>query len=123
MKYGTWWTNSSKRASSHRPESPQSWSSPRSLSGFDHGDHHGKLWWPRECVLAFVATGVIVANLTYRSPQPADGRGDKGHDPYFGNGTINTEEVPDFIATLGRDGKIVGYVPRAYLIPGRSISP
>jgi hypothetical protein len=32
-------------------------------------------------------------------------------------GAVNPKKVPDFVATLERSGKLVGYVPRAYLFP------
>ena len=41
----------------------------------------------------------------------------KGTVPLPTNGKINIQKTPDFIATLGHDGGIVGYIPRAYLFP------
>jgi hypothetical protein len=32
-------------------------------------------------------------------------------------GSVNPKRIPDFIETVGRTGKVVGYVPRAYLFP------
>ena len=33
------------------------------------------------------------------------------------NGKINIKKTPDFIATLGHEGGIAGYIPKAYLFP------
>jgi hypothetical protein len=47
----------------------------------------------------------------------------KGTMPSSANGTINAKKVPDFIGAVGRDGKIVGYIPRAFLLPTRANQP
>ena len=69
-------------------------------------------------VLALVTTGVIVVSGS-RSVHPSEAVAaeTKGTIPASTNGKINTKKVPDFISTWGRDGKIVGYIPRAYLFP------
>jgi hypothetical protein len=68
--------------------------------------------------LALVAAIVIVLN----NPGPSHLSGTavgltKGTIPPSTDGTIDTKKVPDFISALGRDGEIVGYIPRAYLLP------
>ena len=37
-------------------------------------------------------------------------------------GAVNIKKVPDFVATLGRSGKLVGYIPRANLFPATRVS-
>jgi hypothetical protein len=39
------------------------------------------------------------------------------------DGHIDQSKVPDFISTFGRNGKVVGYVPKAYLFPSVSATP
>lgn len=70
-------------------------------------------------VLVLVAAGIVA--LTGLGP---GGRGEpsaaatKGTIPSSTtNGTFDAKRVPDFIATMGRNGQLVGYVPREYLIP------
>jgi hypothetical protein len=46
-----------------------------------------------------------------------------GTVPPSQNGSIDLKKIPDFIATVGRTGKLVGYVPRAYLFPSHPNSP
>jgi hypothetical protein len=41
----------------------------------------------------------------------------KGTVPLPTNGKINIKKTPDFIATLGHEGGIAGYIPKAYLFP------
>ncbi len=74
--------------------------------------------------LAFVATLVIV----FSSPEPNHPSGTtvdltKGTVPSSTNGTIDSKQVPDFISALGRNGEIVGYIPRAYLLPAQANQP
>jgi hypothetical protein len=70
-------------------------------------------------VLAVVTVGVIV--LTGLSPgrsgEPS-AAATKGTVPSSTtHGTFDTKKIPDFIATLDRNGKLVGYIPRKYLFP------
>jgi hypothetical protein len=46
-----------------------------------------------------------------------------GTVPPSQNGSVDPKKIPDFIATVGRTGKLVGYVPRAYLFPSHPNSP
>lgn len=69
-------------------------------------------------ICALVAVGLIVATGS-RSGHPIVPSvvETKGTVPLPKNGTINTKKTPDFIAALGHDAGIVGYIPRAYLTP------
>ncbi len=74
--------------------------------------------------VAFAATLIVV----FSSPGPGHLSGTmvgltKGTMPSSTNGTINTKKVPDFISAIGRDGKIVGYIPKAYLLPTPANQP
>ncbi len=74
--------------------------------------------------LAFVATLVVVFN----SPEPNHPVGTtvdqtKGTVPTSSNGTIDSKQIPAFISALGRNGEIVGYIPRAYLVPAEKNQP
>jgi len=74
-------------------------------------------------VLAFVAVGVIVAKGS-RSGHPSVPSvvETKGTIPPSIDGSINSRKAPDFISTV-RDGKIVGYIPKDYLIPPSANQP
>ncbi len=74
--------------------------------------------------LAFVATLVIV----FSSSGPSHPNGTtvdltKGTIPSSTNGAIDSKKVPDFISAVGRNGKIVGYIPRTYLLPAQANQP
>ena len=75
-------------------------------------------------VIGLVATLVIVLNTSGPSHPSGTTVGmTKGTIPSSTNGTIDSKNVPDFISALGRDGKIVGYIPRAYLVPPLANDP
>ena len=74
--------------------------------------------------LALVATLVVVLH----SPEPSHPGGTaveqtKGTIPTSSNGALDSKEIPDFISALGRNGEIVGYIPRAYLVPAQANQP
>ena len=74
--------------------------------------------------LAFAATVVIALS----GPGPGHLSGSmvgltKGTIPSSTGGTIDTKKIPDFISAVGRDGKIVGYIPRAYIVPAPANQP
>jgi hypothetical protein len=67
-------------------------------------------------VVVLVGTGTVHSNRLTIAPT-------KGTIPSSNNRTIDTKKVPDYISVLGRDGKIAGYTPRAYLLPGQVNQP
>ena len=75
--------------------------------------------------LAFAATLVIV----FSSPGPGHLSGSmvgltKGTMPSStSGGTFDTKKIPDFIRAVGRDGKVVGYIQKAYEVPGPANRP
>jgi hypothetical protein len=74
--------------------------------------------------LAFVATLAIL--FTARGASHPDGTAvgpTKSTIPSSTNGTVDSERVPNFISALGRDGKIAGYIPRAYILPAGANQP
>jgi hypothetical protein len=52
--------------------------------------------------------GLLVSALPTKGPVPNDA---------IVNGQTDISKVPDFVAAVGKDGKIVGYVPKADLFP------
>jgi hypothetical protein len=70
-------------------------------------------------VLVLAAAGIIVLTGLGHGPRgEPSAAATKGTVPSSTtHGTFDTKKVPDFIATLGRNGQVVGYVPREYLIP------
>ena len=52
--------------------------------------------------------GLLVSALPTKGPVPND---------TIVNGQTDITKVPDFVAAVGKDGKIVGYVPKADLFP------
>ena len=74
--------------------------------------------------LALVATLVIV----FSSSDPNHPIGTtvdqtRGTVPTSSNGAIDSKQIPDFISALGRNGEIVGYIPRTYLLPAQANEP
>jgi hypothetical protein len=69
-------------------------------------------------VAVVVVTGAVtLATNLFGSAKAPSGRPSltAGTVPPSQNGSVDLKKVPDFIATVGRTGKLVGYVPRAYL--------
>jgi hypothetical protein len=79
----------------------------------------------RFAVLSGVVAVVVVAGAVtlvtnlFGSATAPSGRPSltAGTIPPSQDGSVDLKKVPDFIATVGRTGKLVGYVPRAYLFP------
>jgi len=46
----------------------------------------------------------------------------KGTDPPTQNGRIDFMKVPDYVSVAGKSGKIVGYAPRAYMLPSTAVN-
>lgn len=67
--------------------------------------------------LAVVAVGVA-AIMTGGSPKVPSAQPTEGTIPSTSNGSLDLSKVPDFVSAVGRTGGIVGYIPKAYLIPG-----
>jgi hypothetical protein len=69
-------------------------------------------------VCALVAVGLIVATGSRSGHSIVRLVAEtKGTVPLPTNGKVNIKKTPDFIATLGHNGGIAGYIPRAYLFP------
>ena len=45
-----------------------------------------------------------------------------GTIPSSQNGSVKLKKIPDFIAAVGRTGKLVGYIPREYVLPSNSVN-
>ena len=74
--------------------------------------------------VAFAATLIVV----FTSPGPGHLSGTmvgltKGTMPASTSGLVNSKKAPDFISAVGRNGKIVGYIPKAYLLPTQTNQP
>jgi len=77
--------------------------------------------------LAIVSTFVAALAIIGAAAFVADDLGTGGASPRTSSltagtvpfpvqgGSLNPKKIPDFVETLGRTGKVVGYVPRAYL--------
>jgi PASTA domain len=70
---------------------------------------------------AFAATLIVV----FSSPGPGHLSGalvglTKGTMPSSTSGMVSTTKVPDFISAVGRNGKLVGYIPKGYLLPAQT---
>jgi len=70
--------------------------------------------------LAFIGTVVVVIVFSGTGSDHLNGPAvglTKGTIPAPINGTIDTKKVPDYISVTGRDGRVVGYIPKSELFP------
>ena len=98
---------------------------PAWFSETDRGDGPGEAWLFAGTVIGLVATLLHCLDaVRAQRPERYNGRPDQGHYLFsIYVCIIDSKNVPDFISGLGRDGQIVGYIPRAYLVPPLANDP